>query len=61
MDITLCTSQKCPVRDICFRSQAEPSPQQRYSNFEYTCHEENGFAYYIQMSLNKITQRGKEL
>ena len=56
-DLTLCSSKECPVRDACYRSQAKPGQFQSYSNFEYTCNEDNGFSYYIQLELNEIKQR----
>lgn len=46
-DITLCTAELCPYRDTCYRYKAEPDKLQSYSNFEYTCNENNGFEYYI--------------
>lgn len=47
-DITMCTSEYCPMKFSCYRANAEPNPLwQSYSDFEYTCHEENGFCDYI--------------
>ena len=46
-DITMCVCDKCPMRENCYRIQAEPDELQSWSNFEYTCNENNGFAYYI--------------
>ena len=51
-DITMYTSENCPVRDSCYRVQANPSDLQSWSDFEYTCNEDNGFAYYIK-TINK--------
>lgn len=57
MDITMCASTECPVKATCYRAQAKPNKRQSYSNFEYTCHENNGFQYYIQFTLEEIKQR----
>ena len=47
-DMTLCSSLNCPVKGDCFRATAKPSQvKQSYYNFEYTCHEDNGFADFI--------------
>ncbi len=46
MDITMCSSVNCPERNSCYRSRANPSEIQSYSNFEYTCNENNGFEYF---------------
>lgn len=46
-DITMCTSENCPVRDSCYRVQAKPNQFQSWSNFEYTCNENNGFEDFI--------------
>lgn len=46
MDITMCSSVNCPERNSCYRSRANPSEFQSYSNFEYTCNENNGFEYF---------------
>lgn len=47
-DITLCSSRHCPVKGDCFRATAKPNPaRQSYYNFEYTCHEDNGFTDFI--------------
>lgn len=46
-DITMCASKDCPERNNCYRSCAKPSEFQSWSNFEYTCNEENGFKDFI--------------
>ena len=47
-DMTLCNSLHCPVKGDYFRATAKPSQvKQSYYNFEYTCHEDNGFADFI--------------
>ena len=56
-DITMCTSTKCPVKEACYRAQATADKLQSYSNFEYTCHEDNGFVYYIPLKLDEIKKR----
>lgn len=48
-DITMCTSDDCPVKDNCYRHLAKPSQIQSYSNFEYTCNEESGFNDFIKI------------
>ena len=52
-DITMCTSQNCPYRASCYRSQAKPSEYQSWSNFEYTCNENSGFSDYISIKPKK--------
>ena len=50
MDMTLCSSKFCPMRESCFRAQARPNPfGQSYSNFEYVCHEQSGFCNFIKI------------
>ena len=61
MDITMCTSTTRPVRKTCYRAQAKPHRHQSYSNFEYTCHESNGFVYYIPMELNDLRNNRTKL
>lgn len=52
-DITMCTSINCPVRASCYRKSKKASENQRYYNFEYTCNENNGFADYMTLKINK--------
>ena len=57
MDVTLCTSIECPVKNTCYRAQAKPERlRQKYFNFEYTCHEYNGFVYYIALTLDEMKE-----
>ena len=46
-DITMCTSEKCPYKEKCYRTKAKPSNFQSWSNFEYTCNENSGFKDFI--------------
>lgn len=46
-DITMCSSINCPERDNCYRAIAKSSKWQSWSNFEYTCNENNGFEDFI--------------
>ena len=46
-DITMCTSQNCPMMEECYRARARPSKYQSWSNFEYTCNENSGFEDFI--------------
>lgn len=46
-DITMCTSENCPVKDKCYRTQATPGTWQSWANFEYSCNEENGFEEFL--------------
>ena len=46
-DITMCTSENCPYKDKCYRTQAKPNSFQSWSNFEYTCNENSGFEDFI--------------
>lgn len=50
MDITMCSSEKCPMRDTCLRSAGKPNPMgQSWSNFEYTCNDYSGYESYIKL------------
>ena len=46
-DITMCSSENCPMRDKCYRTQAKGSNYQSWSNFEYVCNENSGFDDFI--------------
>ena len=46
-DITMCYSRDCHDRNNCYRACAKPSEFQSWSNFEYTCYEDNGFTDFI--------------
>ena len=46
-EITMCSSNYCPVRDKCHRSTATASKYQSWSNFEYTCNENSGYEDFI--------------
>ena len=46
-DITMCTSETCDMKECCYRVIAKPDKLQSYSNFEYTCNEDNGFEYFM--------------
>lgn len=46
-DITMCTSNECPVRDQCYRKQAKPSNWQSWANFEYSCNKDSGFQEFV--------------
>lgn len=46
-DITMCSSENCPMWDMCYRTQVKPNKHQSWSNFEYVCNEDNGFCDYI--------------
>lgn len=41
-DISMCSSDNCPMKDKCYRSTATASKYQSWSNFEYTCNENSG-------------------
>ena len=49
-DITMCTGLNCPKREECYRTKANQSPLQSWSNFEYTCNEDSGFCDFIKCS-----------
>ena len=60
-DMTLCSSLHCPVKGDCFRATAKPNPvKQSYYNFEYTCHEDNGFADFIKKWKERLISYGIE-
>ena len=46
-DITMCSSENCPYKEKCYRTKANPSNFQSWSNFEYTCNEDSGFEDFI--------------
>ena len=46
-DITMCSSGNCEMREKCYRVRAKPGKYQSWSNFEYTCNENNGFEDFI--------------
>ena len=46
-DITMCSSEVCPMREECYRVRAKPSEYQSWSNFEYRCNEKSGFCDFI--------------
>ena len=46
-DITMCSSENCPMRGSCYRSRAKPDKLQSWTNFEYFCNENSGFDEYI--------------
>ena len=46
-DITMCSSENCPMRYKCYRAQSKANEYQSWSNFEYTCNENNGFEDFI--------------
>lgn len=52
-DISMCTSENCPMRHSCYRVQAKPSTYQSWSNFEYTCNKDSGFCEYIKLNKEK--------
>lgn len=56
-DISMCSSDNCPMKDKCYRSTATASKYQSWSNFEYTCNENSGYADFI---LNKRMEKRKE-
>lgn len=51
VDMTICTSELCNIKDRCYRATAKPNPLcQSYYNFEYECHKNSGFEYYIKQN-----------
>ena len=56
-DITMCSSVNCPERNNCYRSRAKPSEFQSYSNFGYTCNENNGFSDFLKMDSRKTLEK----
>ena len=34
-DISMCSNDKCPLREECYRFKATPSEYQSYANLEY--------------------------
>lgn len=56
-DISMCSSDNCPMKDKCYRSTATASKYQSYSNFEYTCNENSGYTDFM---LDKRMEKRKE-
>lgn len=52
-DITMCTSENCPVRSTCYRQRAKTSQYQSWCNFEYTCNINSGFNDYIPLTVKE--------
>ena len=52
-DITMCSSNNCPIRASCYRTKANSDKWQNWCNFEYTCNENNGFSDYIPINPKK--------
>ena len=52
-DITMCTSEKCPEREKCYRVQAKASEYQSWFNFEYECNEESCFCEFLPLRVVK--------
>ena len=53
-NLTLCSSTECPVKNVCYRSQAQPKKSQSYYDFCYTCNEDTGFVCYIPCVLTDV-------
>lgn len=52
-DITMCSSNNCPIRASCYRSKANVEKIQSWANFEYTCNENSGFEDFIEMTARR--------
>lgn len=49
-DITMCSSEYCPVKDQCYRVTAKPNKfAQSWANFEYTCNENSEFNDFVKI------------
>lgn len=46
-DITMCSSETCPMKNKCYGATARASDWQSWSNFEYNCNEDSGFEDFI--------------
>ena len=55
-DITMCSTNNCPMRASCYRVKAKDDVYQSWANFEYTCNENNGYPDYI---ASKIKENDK--
>lgn len=56
-DISMCSSEHCPIKDKCYRSTATASKYQSWSNFEYTCNENSGYEDFM---LDRRMEKRKE-
>ena len=57
-DITMCSSEHCPMKDKCYRVSAKPNKfAQSWSNFEYTCNDNSGYEDFM---LDKRMEKRKE-
>lgn len=52
-DITMCSTNNCPIKNDCYRARATASEHQSWSNFEYTCNENNGYPDFILVKIKK--------
>ena len=52
-DITMCSTNNCPIKNDCNRTRATASEHQSWSNFEYTCNENNGYPDFILVKDNE--------
>lgn len=51
--MVLCSSENCPIRNECYRNTAKArKDKQTWSNFEYTCNENNGFEEFMKVLKN---------
>lgn len=56
-DISMCSSEHCPMKDKCYRSTATASKYQSWSNFENICNENNGYEDFM---LDRRVEKRKE-
>ena len=52
-DITMCSSNNCPIRASCYRTKTNVEKIQSWANFEYTCNENSGFEEFIKYDTQK--------
>lgn len=51
--MTTCTSIKCPVKEVCYRSISDNDNCQARFNYEYTCNDYTGFPDYVSIKIHE--------
>lgn len=53
MDITMCSTERCSIKEKCYRYTATPYKIQSYSDFSPVCCEDGSFDCFIDNEDNK--------
>lgn len=57
INVIMCTSKYCPVRDTCYRARVKEEESCSWNNFEYTCNENNGYIDFIPITAQNNTNK----